>query len=101
MCEFPVESLHAAHYRYHRSWNIKFGGLTVGSNEKGVVKLGSGLCVTNFDLSKPTADELSAKKGTRQVDIACKRPDLKKVEKKIQSLKKDIKEAKDAKSKKD
>nr|CAH8851055.1 unnamed protein product [Trichobilharzia regenti] len=82
------------------SWNIKYGGLTVGKNEKGVVKVGSGLCVTTFDLSKPTTAELSSKKGSRQVDTVCKRPDLKKVGKKIQSLKKDIKEAKEAKTKK-
>ncbi|CAH8851185.1 unnamed protein product [Trichobilharzia szidati] len=89
------------HFDEDGSWNIKYGGLTVGKNQKGVVKVKSGLCVTNFDLSKPTAEELSAKKGSRQVDTACRRPDLKKIEKKIQNLKKDIKEVKDAKTKKE
>nr|CAH8851052.1 unnamed protein product [Trichobilharzia regenti] len=89
------------HFDADGSWSIKYGGLTVGTNEKGVVKVGSGLCVTNFDLSKPTAAELSSKKGTRQVDTACKRPDLKKIGKKIQSVKKDIKAVKEAKSKKE
>ncbi|CAH8851161.1 unnamed protein product, partial [Trichobilharzia szidati] len=56
------------HFDADGSWNIKYGLLTVGKNEKEVVKVASGLCVTSFDLSKPTAEELSAKKGSRQVD---------------------------------
>nr|CAH8851076.1 unnamed protein product [Trichobilharzia regenti] len=72
------------------SWGIKHSGLTIGAKDKGIVIIKSGYCVTEFDLSKPTAEELSAKKGSRQVTTVCDFPDLKKSGKKI-GAKKDSK----------